>query len=457
MLGEKDNAVVAAPEIKHRFSEGLAVGRQMPSHAFTLGGLLLLARGECITSDAQLDRLLQSDVILSNNVPAHLAVEIQRRTRPLVETAVDTDVAVTSPLEEVVELTPVPIAEAAPETVSFAEETETARKLQCAVVEQVAGQMERVRAGLPVDISSTRITVRNIMNSLQRNERALTCLLKLRRFGEYAYAHSLHTMVYSIILGRRCGNGLDLHALGMGALLHDIGKALLPQDMLQKPDALSATEWELMRTHPTLGCEILQRTKDAAGFCADAIGQHHERLDGSGYPASLTADQISLPGRIVAIADTYDAMTSNRPYKKAIGLPQATRVLSEQSGIGFDANLVRMFVSALGVFPIGSLVRLSTNELAVVVCLNPRSALYPVVLIISDAQTNMLREPYLLDMSSVAASRTGIRILGLEEPAAYGIDIEAYLVEISEADIAQLRQQSQSANRSADSHINVFA
>jgi len=159
----------------------------------------------------------------------------------------------------------------------------------------------------------------------------------------------------------------------------------------------------------------------------DAVAQHHERLDGTGYPHGLNGEAFTVAGRIVALADVFDALTSDRPYRKRLNPPEAMRWIAEGAGKIYDPFLARLFISRVGVFPVGSLVRLNTGELSVVVKVNPNAIRRPLVFIISDAAGDPKGEPQLVDLALFDNEKNRLEIVEMEDPLDYRVDIDEYL------------------------------
>ena len=405
----------------------LFIGRRMPCHAFT-DRVLLFARGQVIESDKQLDRLLRADVIFSQTAPDRLAEAVAERQRALgidpawfpKEDEDDARVGSTAdPLDR-------GGTQAAPAT-SFAGEVVTARTLRRAAIHQVRNVIEQARSGQAVELQPIRDTVRQVAASLRRNERALTSLVRLKRADSYTYTHSVNNCVLSVLIALNSGLAIEAETIGLGALLHDLGKVRLPDGILQKPGSLTDHEWSLIKRHPALGVEIAGLPDEGRTSAIEAISQHHERLDGSGYPAGLMETAVSLAGRVVAIADVYDAMTSNRSYHRAIAAPEVMRQILQDAGKLFDPDLVRTFIAAVGLFPVGSLVRLTTGELAVVATVNPQMIRRPTVIVVSDSPRHSIVEPRLLDLAQPTISGSGKEVLGVIDSDSPDVDVDSYL------------------------------
>jgi HD-GYP domain-containing protein (c-di-GMP phosphodiesterase class II) len=197
---------------------------------------------------------------------------------------------------------------------------------------------------------------------------------------------------------------------GLAGLVHDIGKALMPPEVLNKPGRLTEPEFAIMRTHPAVGHDLLVEGQGLTPQALDVVLHHHERMDGSGYPHRLPADKLARLTRMGAICDVYDAITSNRPYKAGWDPAESIARMATWKG-HFDTTLFSVFVRSLGIYPTGSLVRLESGRLAVVVEQNPRSLITPVVKAFFSTKSQMHIPPERLDL---AASGCSDRIAGRE-------------------------------------------
>lgn len=239
-------------------------------------------------------------------------------------------------------------------------------------LEVVEELMTRVREGRDADLSPAKSAVEGLARQVVDDAQALFELSILQRFDEYTYAHCVNVSVYSVAIGHGLGLGkARLEELGFGALFHDLGKSKLPLGLINKPDALDEDDWRLMRLHPELGAKALlamPRPMDASLARAVTIAfEHHLGLDGKGYPRLPRTRRQDLFSRICAVADAFDAMTSGRVYvKRALAPDEALRRMLQAAGTAFDPLLLRVFIGAAGVFPIGTAVELESGEKAVV-------------------------------------------------------------------------------------------
>jgi putative nucleotidyltransferase with HDIG domain len=419
----------------------LRIGQKMPCHAFTRYGVLLLAQGEILATPTQLDRLSYPDVIFSNEPPPKLAAAIRERQVALgiIENSLlDTPLAedkTASPAGKEFEDQSIDFEEGAL-VVPFVEEISIAREIYQDTSFYVVDLLAQVRAGKPIDLYETTNLLMRVMDSLDRNERALASLLRLKDMDTYTFTHSINTCVFSMMLARHVKQNVNPKALAIGALLHDVGKTFLPAELLSKEDRLTSSEWVLFRTHPEAGVDIIRQVEGYQEEFAEPILQHHEHLDGSGYPAQLRGEAISLMGRITAIADVYDSLTSDKPSGGPLSPPAAMRWISSQAGVLFDLELVRTFIGIVGIFPVASLARMNTGELALVVKVNPQAVLKPIILVISDANGTPLLKSQLINLAVPPYLNTK-EIVGLEDAREFKIDVDECLASVSEQSIAE--------------------
>ena len=270
----------------------------------------------------------------------------------------------------------------------------------------VGSLVQNVREGGAVGFKQAKRAIQNIVDLMMNDEASLLGLTTLRCHDQYTHNHSVNVSLLSVALGNRAGYPkVELADLGLAALFHDMGKANIPMDVLNKPGEFTEEEWGMMRNHPTegvIGLAKLRGITNLPSRMAAASFEHHMNYDLSGYPKLKTAWKPSMTGRILMIADCYDAMTSSRVYRREPMSP--SKVLSmmfSKAGQGFDPALMKLFVTCVGIVPIGSLVMLDTNELAVV--LKPSQDLadgeHPFVKVITDAQGTAIENGGELDLA----------------------------------------------------------
>jgi len=243
--------------------------------------------------------------------------------------------------------------------------------------------MHDAKLGRALDMDSAREVVRGMTESVLRNPDALMCFAQLKRKDEYTAQHGLRVCVLALILGRQLGMSREeLEVLGLGALLHDIGMVRVPDDIVAKASALTPEEFEVMKQHVNWGVEMLSSGYDIPAAALQVVRDHHERYDGSGYLHGLRGDQIGEYAMIGAIADHYDAVTSDRVYRGAVSPHQVVLNMYEWRDSLFRADMVEKFIQCLGVYPIGSVVELNTGEVGVVAAINRLQRLKPHVMLV---------------------------------------------------------------------------
>jgi HD-GYP domain-containing protein (c-di-GMP phosphodiesterase class II) len=241
------------------------------------------------------------------------------------------------------------------------------------------------------------------------------------------YSHSLAASVWALAFGRHLGlDKLTLRSLGMGGMLLDIGKTQLPTRLLQKTGKPDESEWKLLLGHVDLGLAMLEKDPRADLVTRIMVRTHHERTDGSGYPSRLTGDSIPLVGRIAAIVDCYDAMTSDRSYAKGKSTYEAVRELKRLGRASFQPELIELFIQAVGVFPTGTLVELNSGEVGIVIAQNRFRRLRPEIMLILDADKKVRDQFPAIDLQLFTKeNENGNPALWINqglEPGAYGVD-----------------------------------
>lgn len=300
------------------------------------------------------------------------------------------------------------------EHLSLDEELGRATALKERACEVVKRAMSDARLGAAVDLAEIDSVVQDVTQSILSNPGALSGLLLLRTKDAHTYEHSLSVCALMVCFCRFAGMDEEtVRQAGIGGLLHDIGKALVPDHILNKPMDLTDAEREIRRRHVQDGHAILFRTPSIGAIPLDIVLHHHERTDGSGYPTGKPAAETSYLAQMAAIVDVYDTLSSDRPYQKAISPAEALRKLYEWSASRFDRGLVQDFIRCVGIYPVGTLVLLASDRLAVVVEQNGENLLAPKVHVFYDTKLMVHITPEALDLS---APGCGDRILSDEVP-----------------------------------------
>lgn len=319
------------------------------------------------------------------------------------------------------------------EPVPLAEEWQRAAQLRARGAETTRAMFDDIRLARAIDPECCAPLVDDVMASISRNHEALCTLVRLKTADEYTYMHSVAVCALMVALGRQLElTDEECRVAGLAGMLHDMGKALMPQEVLNKPGKLTATEFEIIKQHPVRGHELLVACETVDEKVRDVCLHHHERVDGKGYPHQLAAEQISLLARMGAICDVYDALTSDRPYKAGWDPAVALAQMSSWAG-QFDPALFQAFVKCVGIYPTGSLVRLRSGRLAVVLEQNRHALTKPRVKVFFSTKS---AEPLLPKVLDLAASDCQDQIECREPPEKWQFK---YLHELWGADIVRPR------------------
>lgn len=279
------------------------------------------------------------------------------------------------------------------------EELVTATETTIKTKHVISNILDDVRLGKSIDTAGAKEAVGDMVQSIIRNPDALVCLGQLKIKDEYTALHSLRVSILALVFGRHLGfDEQQLNLLGLGALLHDVGKMKVPNDVLNKPGRLTEQEFDLMRNHVPEGVKILETTSEVPSIAIDVARYHHERASGGGYAEGLKGDQISHFGRIGGIVDCYDAITSDRVYHQGMSSHGALRKMYEWRHKDFDASLIEQYIQCMGIYPIGSLVEMNTGSIGVVATINRERRLKPQVVMILTADKLPMRPPKVFDL-----------------------------------------------------------
>jgi putative nucleotidyltransferase with HDIG domain len=304
--------------------------------------------------------------------------------------------------------------------VSLDEELDRARKIQAKAKQAVISMFNEARMGNALHVGEAATLVDEINQSVARNPGAMLSLSKLKNKDDYTYLHSVSVCALMLALGRQLGvQGEALKSLGMAGLLHDVGKAVIPEEVLNKPGRLTDEEFDIVKGHSLKGWEILKTSYGVDDIALDVCLHHHERMDGTGYPDKLPGSELALHVKMGAVCDVYDAVTSDRCYKQGWAPAEALHKMAEWKGTHFDEHVFQAFVKMVGIYPVGTLVKLKSGRLGVVTDQSEKSLLTPKVKVFFSSKS---KEPIFMQIVDLALVKDGIE--SVENPSVWGFDIK---------------------------------
>ena len=283
----------------------------------------------------------------------------------------------------------------------------------------VFSMFQEARMGKAIDAKHALPVVEEISSSVMRNPGALIGLARLKNKDDYTYMHSVAVCALMVSLARQLN--LDDQAVreaGMAGLLHDIGKMMVPLAILNKPGKLTDAEFVSVKSHPEEGYKLLRSGSGVSDITLDVCLHHHERMAGNGYPEKLKGEQLSIFARMGAVCDVYDAITSNRPYKAGWDPSESIRKMAEWSGPHFDPAVFQAFVKSIGIYPVGTLVKLESGRLGVAIEQHEKSLLAPKVKVFFSTKAQSYIPPQVLDLAGPGLQD---RIVGREDAAKWGL------------------------------------
>ena len=308
------------------------------------------------------------------------------------------------------------------------EELPRALEIKSNVTRVVKSIFNDVRMGKAIEINAVKEQVGDIVDSVFRNRDALLCLTNLKDYDDYTFMHCVNIGILAVSFGRHLGmTKRQLENIGFGGILHDIGKTMIPESILNKPGKYTEAEYEIMKRHVNLGGEILRKHDNIPKEAMLVALQHHERFNGTGYPNRLFGGKISIEGQIASISDVYDALTYERVYHTASTCHATIKRLYEWGDTLFDRVLVEKFVQCIGIYPFNSLVELNTGQCGIVVSINHQSLLRPKVRIVLDSSRKP-QNPILVDLSEDkdGNGKYMYSILKELDPAVLGVNISQF-------------------------------
>jgi HD-GYP domain-containing protein (c-di-GMP phosphodiesterase class II) len=311
-----------------------------------------------------------------------------------------------------------PVRQRAQQGTTVQQEQKYASKLLASARPAITSMFEEVRMGKAVDAQDVLPLVEEITASVSRNSDALISLARLKTADDYTYMHSIAVCALMVALAHEFEmSAEETRQTGLAGLLHDVGKMTIPLNILQKPGPLTEAEYIIVKNHPVSGYELLRDGRGVGEIALDVALHHHEKIDGSGYPYKQNDNQISLHARMGSVCDVYDAITSNRPYKSGWEPGESLRRMTEWSTGHFDQRVFHAFIKIIGIYPVGSLVRMKSDRLGIVIEQNKESLLKPRVKLFFSVRNNVRIPVEEIDLSKREARD---QIISHESPAKWG-------------------------------------
>lgn len=382
-------------------------------HPFAFNSMMITSESEVASVVAAGIREVFIDTLKGRDVGDGVPTEQEARQ----ETARQIDVMVASER---------PVA---PEPrISLAEEMVRARQAFADAVKVIRNLMDDIRLGRQIEIASTKPSVEKVVASVMRNSNAMMTMRRLKNLDDYTFLHSVSVCAMLVSFSKVVGMELNaIHEVALGALIHDVGKMRVAQAVLNKPARLTEDEYRHIKSHVVLGSDLIRQLPGIPALTMEPLELHHERFDGSGYPKGLKGEEISPVGRMTAIVDVYDALTSDRVYRRGISPAAAVQKLFEWSKHHFDPEMTKVFLKSVGIYPVGTLVQLESGRLGVVIEQSDSHLLTPVVRVMYDGKRQHYLVPEVVDLSRPMGSGGGDSIVGYESAEKLGIDISRFL------------------------------
>lgn len=277
--------------------------------------------------------------------------------------------------------------------ITTGEKVVVTKKTQVVAFKAVSDVIHQVRTGHGIDAKQTQEVSRTLVEEVLQSPDAIMNLMDIKSFDDYTFTHNINVATISLMIGQALELPReDLEDLGTGCMLHDVGKLKIPLSILNKDGKLTDQEFAEMRSHPNYGYEILAKSKGVSERARMVALQHHEKFQGGGYPRKLKGNEISLFARICAVADVYDALTTDRPYRIAMSPYDAMKILTSGMDSHFDPKILGAFIRKFSLYPSGSLVTLNDGSVALVLKNNPTSVIRPVIKIVADSSGRRIKD-----------------------------------------------------------------
>jgi putative nucleotidyltransferase with HDIG domain len=314
------------------------------------------------------------------------------------------------------------------ESASLHDEMARSQKVHGEANKIIHSLMMDVRLGKQIELEQVDPIVGRMSESILRNQDALLSLCRIKQKDNYTFLHSVSIGALMMSFARAVNlSPEEMRLVGIGGMLHDIGKMKVPDEILNKPGKLTDTEFDIMRSHVVYSRDILSDTPGIAQASLDVAAQHHERYDGSGYPLKLKGSEMSIYGQMASIVDVYDAITSDRCYHKGMEPTVALRKMFEWSKFHFNPELVHTFVRSIGIYPVGTLVMLESGRIGIVIEQREASLVQPLVRVVFNAKKEYYIKPEDVDLSKPLGKGGADKIVSHESPAKWGIDPHKFM------------------------------
>ena len=304
-----------------------------------------------------------------------------------------------------------------------------AQRVYNTAVETAETLWNAAKAGDRPDPGAARKIIDGLARLVTQDRTSLMALTALKKYDNYTFTHMVNVSALAMAQARALNiDGPMLREFGFAALMHDIGKVHTPLEVLNKPDKLTNEEFSIMKRHVVDGAHILRRTPEMPALAPIVAFEHHLKQDLSGYPEKIGSRKLNLCTMIVSIADVFDALRSNRPYRQGLATARIRSIMGEQGNPAFNQVLLKRFVNLMGLFPVGNLVRLSGDEVAVVTAEHPADPFRPQVKILTDRTGAMLDDPRLANTwERDSRGEHPYAVVEAVDPESVGIDPLKYL------------------------------
>lgn len=312
----------------------------------------------------------------------------------------------------------------------YYKELEKAKEIHKITLEAVKSTLHDVRMGKQINVKKVEEATEEMVESIIRNPDALVSLAQIKGYDDYTYEHSVNVGILITSLVYSMGYPRDLlFEAGIGGILHDIGKMTIPEHILNKPGRFTPEEYSIMKRHPENGLRILRKAESISEFSKIVVIEHHERYNGSGYPKGIRYREIHEIGLVAAVVDVYDAMTTDRVYRAAWPPPKALALIFKGANVDFSPRIVDLFTKNLGIYPVGSFVKLASGEMGLVIKVDRGSFFTPDVLILFNEKGERLKKPVEYKLSELQKGEVGekYKIEMALNPKNFGIKINDYL------------------------------